>query len=160
MVLSGPVSLEAAGNGAQGLNFRQFVDALSRCGLVGFSNSGIGGTAHEKKLVSAAERAQAVFKTQMRLLDKQHVAAKLQKLADLPPANLEAGTVVEGAAQRKDGHTAGDGNGTKKADTTARGSNKRGSRRDGGRKAASAADPKPAPALSPIQTTTPRGKKR
>lgn len=156
VVLSGSVSLDAAGNCAQGLNFRQFVDALSRCGLVGFSNTGvIGGTAHEKKLVSAAERAQAIFKTQMRLLDKQHVAAKLQKLADLPPAILEAtagveGTAVEGPTRSKHGHTAGDGNGTKKANTSARGSTKRGTRRDGGKKAATAADPKP----------TPRGEKR
>jgi len=165
VMLSGSVSLDA-GSCAQGLNFRQFVDALARCGLVGFSSKGVGGTAHEKQLVSAAERAQAIFKTQMRLLDKQHVAAKLQKLAHLPPADQEKGPTigVEGRVERSThgshGRTAGDGNGTKKANATARGSTQRGTRRDGGKKAATAADPKPAHALAPIQTTTPRGSKR
>lgn len=80
---------------ATGLTFRQFVDALARCGLIGFSPCGIGtgppaavgtGTgagqganrAKGKSPTTPAERTQSVLTVQMRLLDSPYVDAKIQ----------------------------------------------------------------------------------
>ena len=78
------------------LSFPQFVDALARCGLIGFPvavasatghqthlNAGFGNneaiTHKSKQFMFAAERAQALFAMQMRLLDSQHVDATLMR---------------------------------------------------------------------------------
>lgn len=76
-----------------GLTCRQFIDALARCGLIGFSPRGIGtvppaavGTgpgagqearARGKPPTTPAERTQAVLTVHMRLLDSQYVDAKI-----------------------------------------------------------------------------------
>lgn len=133
------------------------MDALARCGLVGLSSKSIGGTRYEKDPVSTAERVQAVFKTQMRLLDKQHVAAKLQQLVDLPPG---VESRVEGTTKSNHGYAAGDGDGDQMVNAAARGYSKQGSRPGGGKNAAIVANPKSKTALAPVQTTTPRRKNR
>lgn len=171
VVLAGSAALEASST--PGLNFRQFVDALARCGLLGFSSKYIGGTrtfggrfgggigvtGNESQFISAAERVQAIFITQMRLLDSQQVDARLQQLVRLPSANHEGGASeeenkLEGIKQGNTrGNAAGRGHGGKnKGKHTARGT--AGGLRGGNtsRKAA-AAGPKPATALAPIQTT-------
>lgn len=189
-----------------GLNFRQFVDALARCGLIGFSGnrtttSGgvstgllLGGGGLEidrggitssgtvvKQLksepVSAAERAHTIFIRQMKLLDGQHVDAKLQQLMHLHPttmANDDGGqnigtTTVENEKGRR-GNAAGKYQKKKKTGSLQkmRGTatdHTPGSLRGGGsrRAVAAAADPpKPNSSLAPIQasTTTTRGGKK
>ena len=178
MVLSGSTALEASS--APGLSFRQFVDALARCGLLCFCGKhvdsartldgglgGGGGVPQHKKnqLVSAAERVQAMFVTRMRLLDSKHVDARLQQLVHPTSATNhggeapEEGNGVESIKQRENhgGHAAGAGCGhvgKKKGGGIAH-ERLSGGPRGGGRKAA--ADPKPASVLAPIQTT-PRGR--
>lgn len=175
MVLSGSAELRASS--APGLSFRQFMDALARCGLLGFSSKyidgtstpafggGIGVTRNLSGHLSTAERVQAMLITKMRLLDNQHIDARLQQLVRSPPTNHEGetpeeGTTLEGTKQRDTrGRAAGAGaghGGKKKGGRTARGSNNARGPRGGGRKAAGA-DPKPATILAPIQTT-PRGR--
>lgn len=176
-MLSGPAALEASS--APGLNFRQFVDALSRCGLLGFSGKnsdgtttlggglggGIGVIPYKSQLKStAAERVQAMFITRMRLLDSKHVDARLQQLVQPPSSNHEGeasqeGNKLEGIMQRHTrGHAVGAGGGhggKKKRGHAARGTSAGGPR--GGSRKAVAVDPKPAAVLAPIQTT-PRGR--
>lgn len=99
-----------------GLSFRQFVDALVRCGLIGFSaeraaagggdargpslgegesvrdGGGYGSGALRQSaseqlfVVPVAQRAHAIFIRQMKLLDGQHVDAKVMRLMPLHPA--------------------------------------------------------------------------
>lgn len=172
-VLSGPAALETSS--APGLNFGQFVDALARCGLLcpsskcidgtrtlgGGFGGGVGNAPNKSQLLSTAERVQAIFIARMRLLDSQHVDARLQPLVRLPCANPEGeapeeGNKLESIRQRKNrGHAAGSGPGGKKKGRgghTARGTNAVGPR-GGNRKAT---DSTPATALAPIQIT-PRG---
>lgn len=172
VILSGPTALEASS--APGLRFRQFVDALARCGLLGFSGKnsygmrtlpggfggGIGVTRHNGQLVSTAERVQAMFTTKMRLLDSQHVDARLQQLLRPPSTNHE-GEASEGdrteAIKQRDarGQGAGGGHGGKKK----RGNNARAASAGGlqGGATKAVAGPKPATVLAPIETT-PRGR--
>lgn len=96
-----------------GLNFPQLVDALARCGLIGFpaaavtsehhqtglDDTGFGGSGighanlltrrPRRKFSFAAERAQALFVAQMRLLDGQHVDATLLLRAEEEEAVAE-----------------------------------------------------------------------
>ena len=176
MVLSS--SAELGASSVPGLSFRQFVDALARCGLVGFSSKhvdgmtqgfggGIGVTRNRSGHLSNAERVQAIFITQMNLLDSQHVDARLQQLVRSPSTNhdgetSEAGNRLEGIKQRDTrrhaaGASGGHG-GKRKGGRGARGSNTAGGPRGGGGKAAGGADPKSASVLAPIQKT-PRGSK-
>ncbi|CAM9984921.1 unnamed protein product, partial [Scytosiphon promiscuus] len=79
------------GDTTLGLNFGQFVDALARCGLIGFARgtgdegvvaTGVGGLATGQgvgRFVSPAERTQAIFVETMRLLDREHVDANLHR---------------------------------------------------------------------------------
>lgn len=96
-----------------GLSFPQLVDALARCGLIGFpaaavplehhqtslDDTGFGGNSNghanlltrrpRRKFSFAAERAQALFVAQMRLLDGQHVDATLLLRAEEEEAVAE-----------------------------------------------------------------------
>ncbi|CAB1108314.1 unnamed protein product [Ectocarpus sp. CCAP 1310/34] len=83
---------------APGLNFRQFVDGLARCGLIGYSKNGTG----IKQCVSAAERMQDVFIARMRLLDREHVETALQQQQQQQSAeHLTAGAVAAVAGKRE-----------------------------------------------------------
>lgn len=165
--MSSPAALEASS--APGLNFGQFVDALARCGLLGFSSKCTeatrtlcGVTRDKSQLLSTAERVQAVFITQMRLHDSQHVDTRLQQVARLASTNHEEGGASEDGHKLKSkkqretrGHTARGGHGAKKTGRHATRGINSGGPRGGGRKAA-VADPKTTTVLAPIQTT-PRG---
>ncbi|CAM9154519.1 unnamed protein product, partial [Hapterophycus canaliculatus] len=84
---------------APGLNFGQFVDAIARCGLIGFS-VGIGsGIGDHRRPVSTAERIQAVFVETMMLLDREHVGANLHRQED----GAAAGGEGEGEALARGG---------------------------------------------------------
>lgn len=185
-----------------GLNFRQFVDALARCGLIAFSSkrsssrtrraptvgggvardgSGGGTQKNNEQFVSAGERAHAMFIGHMRLLDAQHVDARLEQLVVHlhPPANSEGdynATTMKGekygngtSKQSSRGRAAASGGGgggdkTKKGSlqkTRVTTANNPARLRGGSRNKASAAaaDLKPISSLAPIQATTSRGKK-
>eukprot|EP00752_Nemacystus_decipiens_P004682 g4270.t1 len=166
VILSG--STEVGASMAPGLSFRQFVDALARCGLLGFSGKHFVGTrthiGFDRECLSAAERVQAMFVTKMRLLDSRHVEARLQHLVRSPPTNhvgeaSEEENRLEGIKRRGSrGHAllagAGHGGG-KNGGHTARGSNNAGGPRGGPRKAV-VVHPNPATTtavLGPIQAT-------
>ncbi|CAM9277733.1 unnamed protein product, partial [Pylaiella littoralis] len=72
-VVMSDCTLQDANSSASGLglSFRQFVDALVRCGLMGFSAE------RAAAGVPVAQRAHAIFIRQMKLLDGQHVDAKV-----------------------------------------------------------------------------------
>ncbi|CAM9663336.1 unnamed protein product [Ectocarpus sp. 6 AP-2014] len=181
VILSGaaPDDKEAA----PGLNFRQFVDGLARCGLIGFSKNGTG----FKQCVSAAERMQAVFMARMRLLDSEHVEATLQQQQQQQPAeHLTAGAAAAGVAGKRETTVAGSSGpgagGTSKegervhvagverarrtvGSKTGRGktNSRRAPPREGTRRvtaaaaaAAAVADPTPATALAPVLQVMPR----
>lgn len=111
---------------AIGLTCRQFVDALARCGLIGFSPRGIGtgpptavGTGPEggqgarargKSPTTPAERTQAVLTEHMSLLDSQYVDAKIQ-------AHEEAAALAQ-LEQHAPGRSAATGFGTHPASNT------------------------------------------
>lgn len=170
---------------APGLNFRQFVDGLARCGLIGCSRNGTG----FKQCVSAAERMQAVFIARMRLLDREHVETTLQQQQQQQPAeHLTAGAVAAGVAGKREvtvaGGSGGGSGGTSKngervhvagverargtvGSTTGRGKaiKRRGPPREGTKRvtaaaAAVVADPTPATTLAAVLQVTPRVTKR
>lgn len=96
-----------------GLSCPQLVDALARCGLIGFPGPAVSTEHHptglddagfgrkgngraniltrrsRRKLLSAAERVQALFVAQMRLLDGQHVDSTLLLRAEEEEAAAE-----------------------------------------------------------------------
>lgn len=96
-----------------GLSFPQLVDALGRCGLIGFpgaavttehhptglDDAGFGGNGNGRantltrrpgrKLLFAAERVQTLLVSQMRLLDGQHVDSTLLSRAEEEEAAAE-----------------------------------------------------------------------
>lgn len=93
------------------LNFGQFVDALARCGLIGFPRgigsatsaaaAGSGDSANRlhgiKRFVSPAERTQAMFVETMGLLDRENVDANLRRQES---GAAEGGEAEEGALAR------------------------------------------------------------
>ncbi|CAM9268006.1 unnamed protein product [Ectocarpus sp. 12 AP-2014] len=168
---------------APGLNFRQFVDGLARCGLIGFSRNGTG----FKECVSAAERMQAIFIARMRLLDREHVETTLQRQQHQhrhqPAEHLTAGAAAPVAAGRRVVTVAGGSGpvsgGTRKncervhvagverarrtvGSKTGRGktNSRRAPPREGTRRvtaaAAAVADPTPATTLAHVLQVTPR----
>lgn len=117
VVLAGSTS---DNDSAPSLDFGQFVDALARCGLMGFSRGTGGGTFTApgveesaagqgiRRFVSAAERIQGVFVETMRLLDREHVDANMHRQASGAGAGAEGGgdaLAREGKGPAPDGTT-------------------------------------------------------
>lgn len=113
-----------------GLDFRTFVDAIARCGLIGFScaraaeesrmgmGTGAVSRARQEQELSAGERTQAILIVQMRLLDNQYV--------DLTLRSRESEHIDVSHSNRIDNHGLGPHH------PTSTGDGKKGGKRAGG----------------------------